>query len=265
MAAAAEPLLPISAVIITKNEADRIGRCLASLRFAAEVIVVDSGSTDGTVELATSLGARVVHHDWLGYGPQKNYAISLATQPWTLSIDADEEVTPALAQALRQRLGEEVPPRVAGFRMRRQLVFAGRRLRFGRSVNYPVRLFRTHCGTFDAVTIHESLRVDGDVASLRGTLLHHSYRSLSDYLTTLNSFTSLTAQDKAARGCRVPRGYALRLPWEIFHRYFLRLGVLDGRPGLQWCLLSAFYVYVKYAKLDELLSRPRQADAPQRR
>jgi glycosyltransferase involved in cell wall biosynthesis len=243
----------LSVVIITLDEEARLPACLEALPREVEIVVLDSGSKDATVAVAERLGARVEIRPFTDYADQKNAAMALATRPWVLSLDADEVLTPALASALCRVTAGDGPE--AGYRVRRQLVFMGRRLRFGKATDHPLRLCRRGDGRFNAA-IHERLDVTGGpVGQLPGELLHYSYDDLTDYFQRFNRYTSKIAENHARNGRGMPRGptHVLR-PWvEFISRYFLRLGFLDGYPGYTYALLSSLYTYVKYAKLRELL------------
>lgn len=246
----------LSVVIITLNEEARIAACLDSLPKNAEIIVVDSGSTDRTVALAQERGARVEFRAFTNYAEQKNAAIALATRPWILSLDADETLTPDLRQAIA-RVTQTSDQGLAGYRLSRKLVFMGRKLRFGKSSDHPLRLFKRGQGQFRSA-IHESLDLgSASVGLLPGELLHHSYADLTDYFVRFNSYTSRIAENHSRNGrSQPPLVLHVLRPWvEFFSRYVLRLGFLDGYPGYTYALISSMYTYVKYAKLRELAQR----------
>ena len=243
----------LSVVLITRNEADRLDACFASLPSGCEIIVLDSGSTDGTREAARARGARVEERPFTDYAGQKNAALALATRPWVLSLDADEILSPALSRAIARVTGSEDTPETA-FRVRRRLHFLGRPMRFGRTVDLPLRLFRRGMGAFER-SFHERLVVTGGpVGRLDGEILHRSYDDLSDYLGRFNVYTGKSAGWYLEKGRRPlpPLIHALR-PWgEFVSRYVLHLGFLDGYPGYAHALLCALHSWVKYAKLREL-------------
>lgn len=243
----------LSVVLITLNEADRLDACLASLPAGCEIIVLDSGSTDGTREAARARGARVEERPFTDYAGQKNAALALATRPWVLSLDADETLSPDLGRAIA-RVTEGPEAREAGFRARRRLHFMGRRMRFGRAVDRPLRLFRRGQGVFER-SIHERLRVTGGpVGLLEGEILHRSFDDLADYFERFNLYTGKSAGRYLEDGRRPPPPpiHALR-PWgEFLWRYVFQLGFLDGYPGYAYALLCAFQSWTKYAKLREM-------------
>ncbi len=246
------PLL--SAVLITRNEERNLSACLESLRgLADEIVVVDSGSVDRTTAIAAAAGARVVEHRFDGFGAAKQRALELATGEWVLSIDADERVTEALAGEIRALLAE--PPGAVGYLIRRDVFFAGRRLRFGGMGNdWVLRLFRRRGARFSANRVHEHVELPpgaggaGRVAKLRGTLEHHAYRTLAEHVEKMNRYTDVQAQVKIERGVRYGAWMWLRLPWEVFARCVLRLGLLDGTAGVIFATMSAYSSWLKYAK-----------------
>jgi glycosyltransferase involved in cell wall biosynthesis len=267
----------LSVVIITHNEETIIGRTLASVQplvsdGKGEIVVVDSGSSDRTVEIAKSFGAKVFVEEWKGYAAQKNSAIERATGDWILSLDADEEVDEDLRAALRHYiLGEStntvkngVPnfrtsffaTTVTGLLIRRQNYFLGRWIKHGGFWPDPkLRLFRRGTGKFADRAVHETLQVTGEVRQFpTGALLHHSYHTLTDYLDHMNRYSSLGADMITARG-RVRFSVfniVLRPAATFIYNYFLRLGFLDRREGLLLHLYHAVYVSWKYAKAWEL-------------
>lgn len=242
----------LSVVLITLNEEHRIVSCIQSLPRGSEIVVLDSGSTDRTVELARSHGARVEKRVFTNYAEQKNAAMALATRPWVLLLDADE----VLSSELRADVAQVTKAKASGaggYTVDRRLVFMGREMRFGKTSDSPVRLCPRGDGQFESA-IHERLVVKGGIAGqLKGTLLHYSYDDLTDYFERFNSYTSKIAENHQRSGRKMPPlvAHVLR-PWiEFMSRYFLRLGFLDGYPGYTYALLSALYTYAKYAKLKE--------------
>jgi glycosyltransferase involved in cell wall biosynthesis len=246
----------LSVVVITLNEEKHLRNCLQSLPRGSEVCVLDSGSTDRTVEIARELGARVEHRPFTTYSEQKNAAVAMATGRWVLSIDADEVIEPALRLELERITGSASSGGPVGYRLKRQLVFMGRRMRFGKTTDWPLRLFERGKGRFEQ-DIHEHVEViGGTVGCTRGAgaISHYSYDDLSDYFERFNAYTTRIARNHLKNGKKMPPGllHVLR-PWsEFVVRYFLRLGFLDGYPGYCYALLSSVYTYVKYAKLREL-------------
>jgi glycosyltransferase involved in cell wall biosynthesis len=245
----ARPLL--SACIITLDEADRIDACLDSLAFCDEVVVVDSGSTDGTRDRATAKGARVIEHAFEGYRAQKAFAVAAARNDWVLCLDADERVTPTLRASIeRERDGGF--NHHAGYRFARLTEYFGAPLRHGNA--YPdrvMRLFdRRRGGWRGDREIHEHASVDGSVATLAGDLGHDAYRSLADQLARLERYARLMAAHQHARGRRARIANIVVNPfWRFLRGYVLRLGLLDGWRGLVYAYVEANYVRQKFIML----------------
>jgi len=247
----------LSVILITHNEAGNIAECLASVAFADERIIVDSGSTDGTVEIARSLGAQVVvTPDWPGFGVQKNRALALATGAHVFSIDADERVTPELAASIQRVVAGGSAE--AGYELSRLSNFCGQWMRHGDW--YPdrvLRLFRREAGRFSNDLVHERLIIDGRVARLEGELQHYSMPTLESALDKMNRYSSGRAVDKIAAGRRGGLGSALAHGlWAFLRCYILRLGCLDGRLGLVLAIYVAEGTYYRYLKMG-LLAPPR--------
>jgi glycosyltransferase involved in cell wall biosynthesis len=241
----------LSATVICKDEAEKIRGCLKSLRFCDEIVVVDSGSTDGTLEICRELADRVIERGWPGYVAQQNYARSQAWGEWVLSIDADERVSPELARAIGGALAGS--PSVDGFRITRHVHYLGRWI--DHSGWYPerrVRLFRRERGRWEGIDPHYDVVVEGAVADLPGEILHYTYDDIEDHVRTLNRFSSILAREHRSRGRRFSWvSLLLRPPLEFFKKYVLKRGVQDGAPGFFVAALSSFYVFLKLAKLWE--------------
>ncbi|MEP0822005.1 MAG: glycosyltransferase family 2 protein [Ignavibacterium sp.] len=241
----------VSVIVITRNEERNIRDCLSSARWADEIIVVDSGSSDGTVAAAREFSDKVFERPWEGFGASKNFALSQARNDWVFWLDADERVTPELAEEIELSLSGQTD--MVGFSVPRKAFFLGTWIRHcGWYPGRVVRLFRRDKAVFSNDRVHERLIVDGPVAELKSDLLHYTDPSLEHYFTKFNRYTSLAAEDLAGKGRRTGIGRMLLNPvWTFFRMYFLRLGFLDGMPGLILCMLSAGYVFTKYAKLWE--------------
>jgi glycosyltransferase involved in cell wall biosynthesis len=238
----------ITATIVTLNEERNIARAIESLRCADEVVVVDSGSGDRTREIAMRLGARVIEERWHGYAAQKNLAAGCAENDWILSIDADESLTPALADEIL-RLKQE-GARFDGYSFPRKAQYLGRWIEHGGW--YPdrkVRLYHRAKAEWVGAYVHESVHVKGTRGELQGDLLHFTCSSLSEHLKTLDRYTTLAAQEVAAGGKSVS---LLRLTvdpaWTFFRTWILQRGFLDGPPGLAIAWMAALYTFLKYAK-----------------
>jgi glycosyltransferase involved in cell wall biosynthesis len=242
----------VSVAIITKNEAARLGAALASVAWADEIVVVDAGSTDGTAEIARRASARVFVEGWPGFPQQKNRAAALASHDWILSIDADEQVSPALAAEIRALLTAE--PAVRGYRIPRVTKAFGRELRA--TDWYPdwqLRLYDRRAGRWDETrTVHESVRIDGEAGTLRGEILHDGYRDLSEHLRKIDAYTTLAAEDWAARGRDASLlQIAVHPPLAFLRNYVLRRGFTAGTAGLVVSAMNSWYVFLKHAKLWE--------------
>ncbi len=241
--------------VVAMNEADNIGDCLRSADFADEWVVIDSHSTDATREIAEEFGARVEERDWPGHLEQKNHAIESASHEWVLCLDADERVSAELRASILAALA--LPELPVGFEFNRCTNYMGRWIRHGGW--YPdrkLRLFRRSRGKWGGVNPHDHVYVDGQVERLTGDLLHHSYRSLSDHLRIINSYTSIMAQGKLDAGVRASLfDLTLRPFWKFLRMYFLKAGLLDGVPGLVVAISGSYYVFLKYAKLREMTGR----------
>lgn len=243
---------PLSVTIITLNAAATLRQCLESVAWADEIVVVDSGSTDATPAIATESAARVIHHDWPGYGAQKNFAVTQAAHDWILSIDADEWVSPALAQSIRALIDTTPPHHV--YACKRCNRFMGRWLRHGEG--YPdvsLRLFDRRHAAWSTDVIHEQVMCATPIGTLSGDLMHESETGLGAYLTKQNRYTSLQAAVLHQRGKRASLLQLLFSPLLRFVKfYFIRRGFMDGVPGLVHILIGCFNSFIKYAKLYEL-------------
>jgi len=245
---------PLSVCIITYNEEENLPRCLASVAFAEEIVVVDSQSTDGTVAIARHAGCRVIPQAFLGYVAQKNLALQHATHDWVLCLDADEWLRPGAAGAIRAALATRAPD-VAGYLLKRHTYYLGGWVNHGwRWPEYKLRLFDRQRGQWHGHALHEGVHVVGRVARLEVEIGHRSYRDLADHLSKLNTYTTLMAQDLQVRGAaRVGVGTLVGRPLVRFCRMWLvRGGWKDGLRGWIIAALGAVYVLLKYAKLWEL-------------
>ncbi len=245
----------LSVVIITCNEEANIGRCLKSVAWADEIIVVDSGSTDDTREIAGEMGAAVYDLEFEGYGPAKAYGVTKATSRWVLSVDADEAVSPELAAEIREVLDRDTAE--IGFDMPRRTNFLGRWIyHCGWYPDRILRLFRRDRGGFNDARVHESISVEGAVGHLKGELLHYSYPTLEHYLRKSNRYTTLGARQAFKRGRRTSWiDLVFRPPVSFISHFISRQGFRDGMEGLLISVLSAVAVLVKYAKLRDLARR----------
>jgi glycosyltransferase involved in cell wall biosynthesis len=247
----------ISAVIIAKDEADLIAACVESVRFLDEVLVLDSGSRDGTADICRRLGARVLETDWPGYVAQKNRAAGAAANDWVLSIDADERVDAGLRAAIeRLRAAHQggAPP-VVGYEVPRSVFALGRWIRHGGWFpEWRLRLFDRRRARWGGADPHDRCETDGPTARLAGGYLeHHTWRSMEHWVARLNRYSTIAARGLHEQGRRAGLATLIFRPAFRFVRmYLLRLGFLDGAAGFQLARLEAFGVFLKYAKLREL-------------
>lgn len=239
---------PFSAVIITLNAADALEACLQSIAFADEILVVDSGSSDATLALAQQYGARMLHQDWLGYGAQKQFAVSQAKYDWVLCLDADERVSEPLRLAIEAAL---IAPQAHGFEMPRCNRFMGLWLRHGEGYpDWSLRLFQRGHGRWTDDPVHEKVLLEGAPARLRGDLLHESAEDLAAYLNKQNRYTTLQAEALYRRGKRAGVAQMVLSPLLRFVKFYvLRLGFLDGVAGLVHIVIGCHNSFIKYAKL----------------
>lgn len=242
-------LTRLSVIVITQDEARNIEACLRSVAFAEEIVVVDSGSTDNTVDLAAALGAQVhTRSDWSGFGVQKNRALALANGEWVLSIDADERVTPQLQRQIEQAM---VAPAFDVYEFPRLSSYCGQAIRH--SGWYPdrvKRLFRRGVATFSDDLVHERLITDAPAGRLGADLLHESFTSFESVLEKMNHYSSAGAKGLMAKGRRGSLASALGHGlWAFLRTYIFRLGFLDGRMGLVLAISNAEGTYYRYLKL----------------
>ncbi|MBP6020232.1 MAG: glycosyltransferase family 2 protein [Burkholderiaceae bacterium] len=249
----------LSVIIISKNEAAHIADCIASVSFADEIIVVDSGSTDGTRDIAAALGAKVtLTPDWPGFGPQKNRALDLAQGTWVLSIDADERVTPELAAEIQQELTQ---PRAAAYKVSRLSNFAGRWIRHsGWWPDHVLRLFRRDSARFKDVAVHESVQTSSAVAILNGHFLHYPYADLESFIAKINHYSTEAAQMMYAKGRRTSlMGAIAHSVWTFVRIYLIRRGFLDGKQGFILAAMGAAGSFFRYNKLLWLMNQDQSA------
>ena len=236
--------------MIARDEAEHIAACLASLSFCDELIVLDSGSTDGTRAIAEAAGARVFEHPFDGFGAQKNRAVALASHDWVVCLDADERVSPRLRDEVIA-LRDGGFPGHAGWTAPRLSHYLGAWIRYGTWYpNRQLRLYDRRCGRWGGAPPHERVSLDGPAGRLRGDIEHHPYSSIEDHLRTIDAYTTTMALELDARGRRARMSDLLLRPgWRFLRFYFLKRGFLHGWRGLLLAYLASYYVWLKYAKL----------------
>lgn len=253
---------PLSVIIITKNEARHIAACLASVSFAREVIVLDSNSSDETAEIAREHGA-IVHQaaDWPGFGIQKNRALDLATQPWVLSIDADERVSKTLKSEILKTLAK---PAAHGYYLPRLSELCGQPIRYsGWWPDYVLRLFRRDAGRFTEALVHERVEVSGDTEKLQACLLHYPYETLDALIQKMNRYSTDAAIMMAAKGKSAGVLSVIgHSTWTFIRIYLLRRGFLDGRYGFVLAVTAAAGSFFRYSKLM-MIERAKRASEKQ--
>ncbi len=240
--------MKITATIITLNEERNIARAIESLRCADEILIVDSGSTDRTVELAEKLGVRVMEAGWLGYAAQKNWAAEHASNDWILSLDADE----ALSEALEAEIWalKKTGPEFDVYTMPRLARYLGRWIyHSGWYPDRKIRLYHREKAKWIGDFVHESVHTKGRVGHLQSNILHFTCESLSEHVKTMDRYTTLAAQELAARKVKVSSWHLLMDPfWTFTKTYVLQRGFLDGPEGLTIAQMAAFYTFLKYSK-----------------
>lgn len=256
---------PVSAVLITLDAAASLAATLETLAFADEIVVVDSGSTDGTPDVARRYGARVIEQAWLGFGPQKAFAVAQARNDWVLCLDADERLSPALAASIAEALGGPGDPVYQAWRMARCNRFLGRYLRHGEGYpDWNLRLFHRAHARWSDDAVHEHVVTETPVGTLAGDLLHDSAETLAGYLQKQNRYTTLAAEAAVTAGKQVGAARLLLSPVVRFVKFYLvRQGFRDGLPGFVHIAIGCFNSFVKYAKMLEIQRTPSARKAAQ--
>lgn len=244
----------LSVAIITYNE-EKVIRCtLESVKWADEIVVVDSGSTDSTVAICREYTDKVFIRSWEGYAAQKNFAIEKTTGDWVLSLDADEPIEEPLAHEIRNIISST--GNFNGYRIPRKTYFLGRWMRYGGWYpDYNLRLFRKGSGRFIERAVHEAIQVQGAVGTSRHAILHYAYPSIEAYMDKINRYSSLSVKVMSERGIGCFKtswiNIVFRPIFTFIYKYFFRLGFLDGKAGLVLNLFHSYYVFAKYAKAWE--------------
>ena len=246
-----DPLQDVSIVIITHNEERNIADCLDSVRWAGHVVVVDSHSTDRTRELSRERGATVYVESWKGYAAQKNSALDKAEKNWVLSLDADERVTPELAEEIRETLNRD--DSISGYTIPRKNHFAGQWIRHGGWFpDRTMRFFRRERGRFEERAVHEKVLIQGKTSELENPILHYTYYDISDFLRRSDRYSTLGAREYAKQRSTGPLRMLGHSMYTFLDMYILKLGFLDGYHGFLLACLYSQYTFSKYAKLKEL-------------
>ncbi len=253
--------MDLSVAIVSRNEEHNLPRCLKSLAgLAAEIVIVDSGSTDGTRAIAEQYGARWFEREWDHFHGQKNHALAQCTRAWVLSLDCDEALSEELRDSIKKLIAG--PGTFAGAEFARCTRFLGRWIRHGEWYpDWSRRLFERGKGHFEGGAGHDHLVVEGLVTRLRGDLLHDSYPTINSYITKMNSFSDAFLLRELARGKRWRiSANLLRPAWRFFRGYILRRGFLDGFPGLWIAVATAFAGFVRYSRLYEAALSPAETE-----
>ena len=247
----------VSVTVITLNEAEHIAGAIDSAAWADEIVVVDCGSTDRTVDIARAKDVTVLSREWSGYVDQKNFAAEQASHNWIFSLDADERIRPELATEIRALLSSE--PSKRGYRVPRATFHLGRWIRTTDFYpDFQTRLYDRRAARWRGRYVHESVAVDGGVGQLRHDLEHYSYRDLHDHVDRVNHYTTLAARQMREAGRRAgPLDLLVHPPAAFVRNYVLRRGILDGTVGLTISLVNAYSVFLKFAKLWELQRNPK--------
>ena len=247
----------LSVVIITHNEEQNIGRCLDALKgLAEEILVVDSFSTDKTVEMCESFGCRVIMREFKGYVDQKQFGVNEAKNDWILSLDADEMITEGLRTEIAALFQQEKIP-YDGYKIRFSLYYLGKILRYsGVGFDYKLRLFNRKTGAFKFTYVHEEIKVNGLTGRLKGIAIHYSFHDLQHHIEKSNYYTTLAAEHYLKNGKHFSRWWvAFKFPVTFLLYYFVKGGFLDGYPGFMWSFMAAFYTTTKIAKTIELMDK----------
>lgn len=237
----------------TLNAEATLSSALESVKWAQEIIIVDSNSTDQTLKIAQLYTTKIYQHKFDGYGNQKQFGLNQCTQPWILVLDSDEQLSLNLQAEIQSLVTPTAMSKFKGYEMPRELLFLGHRIRTAGGVDFPLRLFQKGYGKFNGAPVHERLVIEGKVGRLQGWLRHNSYLTLESYFEKLDRYTSIAAQEALEKGKKIsPFKIVAGFPIMFFKFYFLKGGFKDGLYGWLWSLLSAIYPVVKYTKLKHL-------------
>ncbi len=247
---------PLSVVIITRNEERNIRACLDSVKWADEIVVVDSGSSDGTIAICREYGCKIIEAEWKGFGANKAAGVQAAKNDWILSLDADERVTPELAQKIKEILASD--HLADGYKIRFRTLYLGRQIRFSDWQNeYHLRLFNRRRGSFNDAILHESLNLNGRTEKIKAPIIHNSFPTLAVHLQKIARYGQLAAEQKSAAGKKSGVcGAVLRGLFAFVRIYILKAGFLDGRMGFVLAINNGFAAYMKYLMLWEKQLNP---------
>ena len=243
---------PISIVIITKNEESVLEDCLNAIKWCDDIVIVDSGSTDRTLDIAQKHGCRTFHKDFNGFGEQKSYAVSLAKYDWVLSLDADEIIDNRLISFFES--SKFTNSDVVGYNLKRLMVYMNRKMIWSKFRKESIlRFFNKNHGNFNLKKVHEEVELKGKTEVLKGYILHYSYKNISHHVEKINSYTSLAAQSMFERGKKTSLLHIfIKVIARFIQVYFLQLALLDGFRGVSWTFSACYYKALKYIKLNEL-------------
>ncbi len=242
----------LSITIITKNEEHNIKRCLDSVKWADEIIIVDSGSVDKTIDICREYGCKIIETEWRGFGKTKQLAVNNASNDWILSVDADEIITEDLKDEIISLLSNDPP--LFGYRIKRRSFYLGKRISFcGWDRDYTLRLFNRQHGAFNDKPVHESVRINGDIGHLKGMMLHYTYPTIDSHYVKMKRYADIGAQNLYQKGRNSNPGMAIiRGIFKFIKMYIFQLGFLDGKHGFLLSYNSAWGVYLKYLLLWEM-------------
>lgn len=241
----------LTVTVLAKNEESNIERCLRSVHWADELLVVDSGSTDKTLDICRKYGCKIVETDWLGFGPTRQLSIERAANDWILVIDADEEVTEALANRINQLLSS--PDDNKGYSFKRNSFYLGKQIRFCWGRDFTLRLFNREKGNYNDNNVHESVDLEAEVVKFKEPILHYTYPTIESHIKKINLYSTLGAIQSYEKGKRSSIIKAvLRGIYFFIEMYFFRLGFLDGKEGLILSIISSYGSSIKYFKIWEI-------------
>jgi len=241
----------LSVFIITYNEERIIEKCLEKLTWVDEIIVVDSGSTDATIEICQKHNVKLLHNDFEGFGAQKQFALEQTKNDWVLSVDADEILSDALIEEIKNSLNSSA--NADGYFIRRKHVFLGRVFNYGKeSSQYILRLFKKSKANFDAKKIRESVQLNGESVKLEHHFYHYTGRFVRDYLQKLDKYSSIFAEGKYLEGKKYSiLSIFMKVKLEFLKKYFVELNILNGKEGFYWSYISAYYIGLRCIKANE--------------